>query len=77
MKRLTAILFTFLLLSSASVAFSQEVEKNRITSTGRKRTYYLFVPKTVKAPAPLVVLLHGSGRNGSIMVDKWKDLAKK
>jgi poly(3-hydroxybutyrate) depolymerase len=77
MKYLAAILFTLLLLSSSSQAFSQEVEKNLITSGGRTRAYYLFVPKRVKAPAPLIVLLHGSGRNGSIMVDKWKDLAKK
>ncbi|MBA3805157.1 MAG: dienelactone hydrolase family protein [Acidobacteria bacterium] len=77
MKYLTVTLFALLFLSSSVVAFSQEVEKNLIKSGGRTRAYYLFVPKTVKAPAPLVVLLHGSGRNGSIMVDKWKDLAKK
>jgi poly(3-hydroxybutyrate) depolymerase len=77
MKYLAATLFVLLLVSSSSVVFSQEVEKNLITSGKRTRAYYLFVPKTVKAPAPLIVLLHGSGRNGSIMVDKWKDLAKK
>ena len=78
MKYLAAFLFALLLLlSSAVVAFSQEVEKNLIKSGGRTRAYYSFVPKTMKAPAPLLVLLHGSGRNGSIMVDKWKDLAKK
>ena len=77
MKYLTAVLFAFLFFSSPLTAFSQEVEKNLIKSSGRTRAYYLFVPKSVKAPAPLVVLLHGSGRNGSIMVDKWKDLAKK
>ncbi|HEV2911969.1 MAG TPA: dienelactone hydrolase family protein [Pyrinomonadaceae bacterium] len=77
MKCLAAILFTLLLLSSSSPAFSQEVEKNLITSGKRTRAYYLFVPKTVKAPAPLLVLLHGSGRTGAIMVDKWKDLAKR
>lgn len=77
MKRLAPVIFTLLFLSTAAVAFAQEVEKNLINSGGRKRVYYLFVPKTTKAPAPLVVLLHGSGRNGSIMVDKWKELAKK
>jgi poly(3-hydroxybutyrate) depolymerase len=77
MKYLAAMIFTLLLLSSSSAVFSQEVEKNLITSGGRTRVYYLFVPKTVKASAPLILLLHGSGRNGSIMVDKWKDLAKK
>jgi poly(3-hydroxybutyrate) depolymerase len=77
MRYLTALLFTLLFLSSSTRVFSQEVEKNLITSGKRTRAYYLFVPKTVKAPAPVIVLLHGSGRNGSIMVDKWKDLAKK
>lgn len=78
MKRLVPILFALLLIfSTAAAAVSQEVEKNRITSGGRKRVYYLFVPKTVKAPAPVIILLHGSGRNGSIMIDMWKDLAKK
>jgi poly(3-hydroxybutyrate) depolymerase len=28
-------------------------------------------------PLPLIVLLHGSGRNGQIMVDAWKNLAAK
>ena len=77
MKYLAAILFTLLLLSSSATVFSQEVEKNLITSGGRTRAYYSFVPKKVQTPAPLIVLLHGSGRNGSIMVDKWKELAKK
>ena len=29
------------------------------------------------APAPLILLLHGSGRNGLSLVEKWKDLAAK
>ncbi|HEX8776261.1 MAG TPA: alpha/beta fold hydrolase [Pyrinomonadaceae bacterium] len=77
MKCLAVLLFTLLFVSSSGPAFSQEVEKNLITSGGHTRAYYSFVPKKVKAPAPLIVLLHGSGRNGSIMVDKWKELAKK
>lgn len=77
MKYRAVILFTLLFVSSSGTVFSQEVEKNLITSGKRTRAYYSFVPKKVKAPAPLIVLLHGSGRNGSIMVDKWKELAKK
>ncbi|MCM3906109.1 MAG: dienelactone hydrolase family protein [Pyrinomonadaceae bacterium] len=48
-----------------------------ITSKGKKRAYYLFVPEKLTAPSPLIVLLHGSGRNGLSLVEKWKDLAKK
>jgi poly(3-hydroxybutyrate) depolymerase len=54
-----------------------DVIHDTITSGGRKRSYYLFVPDTVKAPAPLVVLLHGSGHNGRSLIDKWQDLAEK
>jgi poly(3-hydroxybutyrate) depolymerase len=41
---------------------------------GKSRTYSAYVPDS-EGPLPLVVLLHGSGRNGQIMVDAWKDLA--
>ena len=59
------------------LATQPDVVHDTITSGGRKRSYYLFVPDTVKAPAPLVVLLHGSGHNGRSLIDKWQDLAAK
>jgi poly(3-hydroxybutyrate) depolymerase len=37
----------------------------------------LFVPEKKKGPFPLVILLHGSGRNGNSLVEKWKDLASR
>ncbi len=57
----------------------QKVLKESIRSKERDRTYYLFVPDNIDkaTPAPLIVLLHGSGRNGLSLIDKWKDLAKK
>jgi poly(3-hydroxybutyrate) depolymerase len=58
-------------------ATAPDVIHDTITSGGQKRSYYLFVPDTVKAPAPLVVLLHGSGHNGRSLIDKWQDLAEK
>lgn len=54
-----------------------KVVKETILSNKKKRTYYLFVPATVKTSAPLIVLLHGSGRDGMSLIDKWKDLASK
>ena len=54
-----------------------KVVRESLLSNKKKRTYYLFVPATVKSPAPLIVLLHGSGRNGLSLVEKWKDLASK
>lgn len=72
------ILLVGLLL--ASVPASAQLVQKEITNLGGKaRAYYLFVPDklTRDHPAPLLVLLHGSGRNGASLVDKWKDLAKK
>ena len=76
MKRLTFFLFIVLASSTAS---GQLVQKEITNLGGKARAYYLFVPDklTNDHPAPLIVLLHGSGRNGASLVDKWKDLAKK
>jgi poly(3-hydroxybutyrate) depolymerase len=76
-----------LLLTVMGVAFcaaplrcaSAKVTRESIDVEGAKRVFYLFVPAT-PPPAggfPLLVLLHGSGRDGSSLVDKWKDLAAK
>jgi poly(3-hydroxybutyrate) depolymerase len=60
-------------------AESDQVVKEVFTSQNKKRAIYLFVPASAKSgtPAPLLILLHGSGRNGLTLVDKWKDLAAK
>jgi poly(3-hydroxybutyrate) depolymerase len=73
------ILSTLLITFLAHPVSSQEISKELITSNGKKRAYYLFVPEKLNpaAPSPLIVLLHGSGRNGLSLVEKWKDLAKK
>ena len=72
-------LFMILLLPLQTFAASDKVVKEVFTSQNKKRAVYLFVPETVKTgiPAPLIILLHGSGRNGLTLVDKWKDLAAK
>jgi len=54
-----------------------KIVKESIISNQKKRNYYLFVPATVKASTPLIVLLHGSGHNGLSLVEPWKDLATK
>jgi poly(3-hydroxybutyrate) depolymerase len=50
--------------------------KSTFEFAANSRTYSSFIP-AVEGPLPVVVLLHGSGRNGQVMVDAWKDLASK
>lgn len=77
MKLHIPLALTLLLLSSLSASAKDDITKELITSNGKQRAYYLYVPSTVKAPAPLIVMLHGSNRTGVTLVEKWKDYAKK
>ena len=78
-KFLWLALMTLVLLpvAAAGAAGDDKIVKNSVTSEGRKRTYYLFAPAGLsrEKPAPLLVLLHGSGRNGKILVEHWQKLA--
>ena len=76
-QRLISVLL-LLILSSVSAGAANEITKEKFESEGKQRTYYLFVPSSVNQtkPVPLVVLLHGSGRNGLSLVERWKDLAE-
>lgn len=73
------LLIAALLLLPFTAKAKDEITKELITSQGKTRAYYLYVPSTIKpaTPAPLIVMLHGSGRIGISLVEKWKDLAKK
>ena len=79
MKLHIPLAVTILLVSFAASYAKDDITKELITSNGKKRAYYLYVPSTVQAPAtaPLIVLLHGSNRTGVALVEKWKDYAKK
>jgi len=79
-ERLVSLLILAGFALAAPMGLAQEkpkVVKDSMVSNQKKRTYYLYVPGGVKAPAPLIVLLHGSGRDGMSLIDKWKDLADK
>jgi poly(3-hydroxybutyrate) depolymerase len=73
------LLLALILVPSQPAAASDKIVKDSITSQNKKRSFYLFAPDSVKSgtPAPLIVLLHGSGHNGLSLVDKWKDFAAK
>ena len=53
------------------------IVKQSFTFQGQSRTYYLDVPDSAKGPAPLLVLLHGSGGNGAFIAELWKDPAER
>jgi poly(3-hydroxybutyrate) depolymerase len=64
-------------LAAWPAAAAEKIEKLTFGSGGKNRTYYLFVPEKASAGnAPMIVLLHGSGRNGKSLVDPWVPLAK-
>ena len=67
---------SMLLLQSRA---ADRITKESLESQGKKRAYYLMVPDSAKssASAPLIVLLHGSGRNGLSLMEKWKELASR
>lgn len=81
MKNIFACLVIFTLsIGLGTVTYGKgKVTKEIIASQDTKRSYYLFVPEKLSTskPLPLIVLLHGSNRNGLSLVDKWKDLADK
>ena len=62
--------FLFVIPSSAK----DKITKLSFDFSGHARVLYVVVPEK-QGPMPVVVLLHGSGRNGEIMVQAWKDLA--
>jgi poly(3-hydroxybutyrate) depolymerase len=69
----------FLLTMTSASLLAARVEKLTLMSRGKERRYYLYVPDGVgkDTPAPLLITLHGSGRIGSSLVEKWRGIAEK
>jgi poly(3-hydroxybutyrate) depolymerase len=78
-NRVAALFAACLALVAPSAAESAKVAKETFASGGRNRTCYLAVPGKLDPgkPAPLVIVLHGSNRDGSSLVEKWAKLAEK
>lgn len=69
----------FLLAAAGASGEAGKISKEKISFKGKERSYLLFVPAGI-APGrklPLLVTLHGSGRNAEEYVLPWKDLAEK
>src|SRR5829696_9024014 len=68
-----------ILLSLCLLCIIAMVHAEAGSAAGDEITKELYVPSTIKpeTKAPLIVMLHGSGRNGITLVEKWKDYAKK
>ena len=62
--------------ATVSAPVREMATKHTFEFVGNTRTFYSFVPEN-EGPLPLVLLLHGSGRNGQVMVDAWAALAAK
>jgi TonB family protein len=80
MKATFALLFA---LVSAAASAAGKPEKQTITFEDRERVYYTFAPEKPAAapekppaPAPLLLLLHGSGRDGMSQIEQWQALAE-
>lgn len=79
MHRSAALMIAVCVLCSAAYAAGPDIASARIDSKGGKRTYYYFVPQSASESkaAPVLLLLHGSGHNGRLLVEHWKELAEK
>jgi hypothetical protein len=65
-------------LATAQPAAAAAVTKETFTLDRGARTYYLFIPDSIGAePAPVIITLHGSGRDGRPLVDLFRDVASK
>lgn len=72
------IVVALILAIAQASALAQKITRETIVSEGKKRAYYLYVPKSVtpSSPVPLIVLLHGSNHVGLSLAEKWNKLAE-
>ena len=76
--RVSILCAAFLGLAALGATATAKVARESFTSGGRDRIYYVAASKRLDPgkPAPLVILLHGSGHDGSSFVEKWATLAE-
>ena len=66
-------------LAPAVSAAQDRVTEGSFAHAGQTRTYSLYVPATARQSTspPLLIALHGSGRDGASIVNPWKNIAQK
>jgi poly(3-hydroxybutyrate) depolymerase len=62
-----------LAVANRPVAATVKTSRHFMAVAGRRRTFYLFDPESDPSPAPLLVLLHGSGQTALNMLNEWVD----
>jgi tetratricopeptide (TPR) repeat protein len=72
------LVLAFIVAFAPASAWAQKITRETIVSEGQKRSYYLYVPKsmTSSSSVPLIVLLHGSNHVGLSLAEKWNKLAE-
>jgi poly(3-hydroxybutyrate) depolymerase len=75
--KVAVLLAALCALAPHARAADAKITKESFVFREKKRTYYLCTPDGAGADAPLVVLLHGSGRNGRSLVEHWRELAER
>ncbi len=74
------IILAITIFAGANIAYADSIRKETITSQNqnKKRSFHVFVPNKLDpaTPAPLIVVLHGSGDSGLMPVKRWKDYAQ-
>ncbi len=77
--RVLAFALSAFLPAALCAADSGKISRGKISWKGKERIYFLYVPPEAAADRklPLVLTLHGSGRNGETLVSRWKEKARK
>jgi poly(3-hydroxybutyrate) depolymerase len=71
------VLLGAVLIGSVTLTAAGKITKEKTTTGAAPRTYYLYLPEAAgDARMPLLVTLHGSGRDGRSLLPYWEKLAK-
>ena len=75
--KLVSLLALAALLYPSPAFAKSNITRSVIRYDNKDRICTFYVPDNISGPRPAILLLHGSGRNGRVMIDEWKDLAQK